>query len=75
MKVIGLAMAVVVVFGCARVRAELKVGDAAPDFALPGSDGKTYSLAQHRGPEDKNGGQTAELSRAHGSSSVMVKVR
>ena len=24
--------------------AELKVGDKAPDFALKGSDGKTYSL-------------------------------
>ncbi len=24
--------------------AELKVGDAAPEFRLPGSDGKTYEL-------------------------------
>jgi hypothetical protein len=24
---------------------ELKAGDAAPDFKLPGTDGKTYSLA------------------------------
>ena len=24
-------------------------GDLAPDFSLPGSDGKTYSLADYRG--------------------------
>jgi len=28
---------------------ELKVGDQAPDFSLPGSDGKTYSLSQLKG--------------------------
>jgi len=28
---------------------ELKVGDPAPDFSLPGSDGKTYALAQLKG--------------------------
>lgn len=28
---------------------ELKVGDVAPDFTLPGSDGKTYSLSKLRG--------------------------
>jgi len=28
---------------------ELKVGDQAPDFSLPGSDGKTYSLADFKG--------------------------
>lgn len=30
-------------------QSELKVGDAAPDFALKGSDGKTYRLADFRG--------------------------
>lgn len=29
--------------------ATLKVGDMAPDFSLPGSDGKTHSLSDHRG--------------------------
>ena len=29
--------------------AELKVGDMAPPFALPGSDGKTYRLADFKG--------------------------
>ena len=30
-------------------RADLNVGDPAPDFALPGSDGRPHGLAEHRG--------------------------
>jgi peroxiredoxin Q/BCP len=28
---------------------ELNVGDKAPDFSLPGTDGKTHSLAEMKG--------------------------
>ena len=31
--------------------ADLKVDDAAPDFALQGSDGKTYKLSEFRGKQ------------------------
>jgi thioredoxin-dependent peroxiredoxin len=31
--------------------AELKPGDEAPAFSLPGSDGKTYSLADYKGKQ------------------------
>ena len=37
------------VLGAPVLAADLKVGDQAPDFSLPGSDGKTYSLADFKG--------------------------
>ena len=30
---------------------ELKAGDKAPDFALPGTDGKTHKLSDYKGHE------------------------
>jgi peroxiredoxin Q/BCP len=30
-------------------RVELKAGDPAPPFSLPGSDGRTYQLSDYRG--------------------------
>jgi peroxiredoxin Q/BCP len=43
---IGLASAALA-FGQTPV--DLKPGDTAPDFSLPGSDGKTYKLSELRG--------------------------
>ena len=30
---------------------DLKIGDAAPDFSLPGIDGKTHTLAEYKEPK------------------------
>jgi peroxiredoxin Q/BCP len=35
----------------AQSAAELKVGDMAPDFTLPGTDGKTHKLSEFRGKQ------------------------
>jgi thioredoxin-dependent peroxiredoxin len=35
--------------GAGAAGAELKAGDAAPEFKLPGTDGKTHSLSDMKG--------------------------
>ncbi len=64
-------------FLCAPTRAAeegLKVGDKAPEFSLPGSDGKTYTLADFKGkqavvlawfPKAFTGGCTKECKSIH----------
>ncbi len=50
MRAWHLVAGLAVLASCAVVRAaELKPGDAAPDFTLPGSDGKTHHLADYKG--------------------------
>ena len=46
----GVALALVAgITGYGQPAAELKVGDAAPAFNLPGWDGKSHRLADHKG--------------------------
>jgi peroxiredoxin Q/BCP len=49
MKKIALSTFGFLVFGGAASAAELKVGDSAPEFALAGTDGKTYKLSDLKG--------------------------
>ena len=51
--IMALAFSLAALFGRSGAKgqgvSELKPGDAAPSFSLPGSDGKTYSLSDFTG--------------------------
>jgi thioredoxin-dependent peroxiredoxin len=52
LKVMTLAVVLMCATGWPSAEAaELKAGDVAPEFSLPGSDGKTYSLASFKGKQ------------------------
>ena len=49
MKTLCLVAALGLALSCAAARAaELKAGDAAPEFSLVGSDGKTHKLSDYK---------------------------
>ena len=49
MRMLFVQIAAAAVLGLAPQERVLQPGDLAPDFSLPGSDGRTHSLAEHRG--------------------------
>jgi peroxiredoxin Q/BCP len=50
MKRFPLLAGICLLLACSPARAaEPKAGDLAPEFSLPGSDGRTHTLAEHRG--------------------------
>ena len=46
---IRLLLTTLALIGSLSVSAAPMVGDPAPDFKIPGSDGKTYTLSQFKG--------------------------
>lgn len=43
------ALGLTAVIGAQQTPVELKEGDAAPNFTLPGTDGKSHSLSDYKG--------------------------
>jgi peroxiredoxin Q/BCP len=48
---LGAALSLVASAAGAQTPVELKVGDMAPAFSAPGSDGKTHTLAESKGKQ------------------------
>ncbi|MFT4820548.1 MAG: peroxiredoxin Q/BCP [Candidatus Pseudothioglobus sp.] len=48
MRLLKLTITALLLLGSIAAAAELKVGDVAPAFDLPGSDGKSYALADYQ---------------------------
>ena len=76
----AVVVAMAAVAGAQQAPVELKVGDQAPDFSLPGTDGKTHKLSEYKGkevvlawyPKAFTGGCTAEC-KAFTSSGAAIK--
>jgi peroxiredoxin Q/BCP len=76
----ALGLGLVLSLSARAAEGELKVGDKAPDFSLPGSDGKTYTLADFKGkkgvvlawfPKAFTGGCTAECKSLRENSAAL----
>lgn len=81
-KLLSLSLSLAMLAGATSLKAELKVGDAAPDFSLTASDGKTYKLSEFKGkqavvvawfPKAFTGGCTAECKSMRESGDALRK--